>query len=698
MDFLRSLFTADTTNRQTTQNQPSGTNRFHALRVLTGYSRLIILLGIVLIAGLWSFVWYQINYDYDRTINEASRETMNLTIAFEELVRSIIAEAAQDLLTLKKAYEKDGIASPVLAAYVANEGSTAARNQVAIINDQGTVVLSFNNLALATNIADREYFQAHSSPSTGLYIGKPIEVRTSGQTTIPLTRRLNNPDGSFAGIVYIGLKADYFLDFYKKMNLGQDQLLTLIGLDWIVRVRQSGDRVNFGQDVTGKPLWRNIQSRPAGTYITTGEVDAIPRIVSYRVMPEYPLLFAVGKSTQVALAEYESRKQAYLAGASVISLFLLVFCGLLGSRAAAQQAFNRQLDNAVQELQLAGAKLTEQAELLDFAHDYILVRDLDSKIIYLNRAAESGYGWPASEAIGQETHSLLETQFPAAAKYDIMASLLTDGRWDGELIITRKDGRQIIVQSHQTLNRDTDGNPVAILEINHDVTAQKNLDAELARLDRLNIIGEMAASIGHEVRNPLTTVRGYLQMFQRKHEYHQHRQQFKTMIEELDRANLIISEFLSLAKNKAVFLKRYNLNDIVSILLPLLQADAFRTGHDLQIEMGDIPDIDLDEREIRQLFLNLVRNGMDATPPGGRVTIKTELVDNKVVLTVEDTGHGIPPEIFAKLGTPFVTTKENGTGLGLAVCYRIADRHNAKIEVDTSSAGTTFEVKFNLPA
>jgi len=219
---------------------------------------------------------------------------------------------------------------------------------------------------------------------------------------------------------------------------------------------------------------------------------------------------------------------------------------------------------------------------------------------------------------------------------------------------------------------------------------------EVLRLDRLNLVGEMAASIGHEVRNPLTTVRGYLQMFLRKAEIAEYREQFKTMIGELDRANAIISEFLSLAKNKAVELKPYNLNDIISTLLPLLQAEAFHSGHDIQVDMGDIPDINIDEKELRQLVLNLATNGFEAMEPIGRLTIETYTEADKVMLAICDTGKGMSPQALDKLGTPFFTTKDKGTGLGLPVCYRIAERHGAKIDVTTSPQGTKFMVMFKL--
>ena len=112
--------------------------------------------------------------------------------------------------------------------------------------------------------------------------------------------------------------------------------------------------------------------------------------------------------------------------------------------------------------------------------------------------------------------------------------------------------------------------------------------------------------------------------------------------------------------------------------------------------MGDIPDLLLDKKEIHQVIHNLTRNGLEAMPPGGCLFIRTYKDGDVVVLAVQDQGKGIEPDVLEKLGTPFFTTKENGTGLGLAVCYSIAARHNAKIEIETGADGTTFYIKFKV--
>ncbi|MCE5286995.1 MAG: PocR ligand-binding domain-containing protein [Pelosinus sp.] len=220
---------------------------------------------------------------------------------------------------------------------------------------------------------------------------------------------------------------------------------------------------------------------------------------------------------------------------------------------------------------------------------------------------------------------------------------------------------------------------------------------EMARLDRLNLIGEMAASIGHEVRNPLTTVRGFLQHFSQKNEFKNYDDVFGIMIEELDRANEIITEFLSLAKNRKVDLKQMDLNSIIMRLIPLIKADALIRGIKIITDFDKLPVLLLDEKEIRQLVLNLVRNAMEASDSGGVVEIRTLVQQNKPILEIIDNGKGIPRTILDKLGTPFLSTKAQGTGLGLAVCYRIAERHSAFIRVESEeSVGTKVRVIFNL--
>ncbi|MEG6523865.1 ATP-binding protein [Desulfotomaculum sp. 1211_IL3151] len=222
---------------------------------------------------------------------------------------------------------------------------------------------------------------------------------------------------------------------------------------------------------------------------------------------------------------------------------------------------------------------------------------------------------------------------------------------------------------------------------------RKQLEKEMIRLDQLNLIGQMAAGIGHEIRNPLTVVRGFLQMLADK-ECAQYQDYFITMIEEIDRTNDIISEFLSLGRNHTSQLDWHPLNPIIENIAPLLQVDALGRNNTIEIKLEQLPQVRLNPAQIRQVILNLARNGLEAMPQGGCLTIRTFTSGDEVILSVSDQGPGITPDVLAKIGTPFFTTKERGTGLGMTVCHGIAARHQATIDIETGSSGTTVLLKF----
>lgn len=256
----------------------------------------------------------------------------------------------------------------------------------------------------------------------------------------------------------------------------------------------------------------------------------------------------------------------------------------------------------------------------------------------------------------------------------------------------RKDGR---IFERYSKPQWFEGNVVGRVLSFRDITKYKDVEKGMAHLERMNVIGEMAAGIGHEVRNPMTTIRGFLQILLNKRECVRQWEYYALMIEELDRANGIITEFLSLAKETIICPQVQDMNGIINSLMPLIEADAIIANKYIKLELSQISDILLDEKTIRQLILNLVRNGLDAMTSGKYLTIKTYQEGDSVVLAIKDQGGGIDPEVLKNIGQAFLTTKEQGTGLGLAICYSIAAHHNAVISVETSDNGTTFFVRFS---
>ncbi|MDQ0271625.1 ATP-binding protein [Cytobacillus purgationiresistens] len=235
-----------------------------------------------------------------------------------------------------------------------------------------------------------------------------------------------------------------------------------------------------------------------------------------------------------------------------------------------------------------------------------------------------------------------------------------------------------------------------ILVLLSDITVKRAQDEKEIYFEKLRIIGEMAAGVAHEVRNPLTTVKGFLQLVAQDEDLLKFKDIFILMIEEIDRINIIISEFLDIAKNKPSKLEKQNLNKIIQSINPLLKTRALKEDKIIRLQLNPIPSLKLDQNEMRQLLINMVNNSLDAMEPNSSVQIKTYLEEGKVVLSISDEGTGIPSDIMDIVSTPFVTSKEKGTGLGLAISFAIAKRNHAIIDYSSDSTGTTFNIRFTI--
>lgn len=370
---------------------------------------------------------------------------------------------------------------------------------------------------------------------------------------------------------------------------------------------------------------------------------------------------------------------------------------LVKGRTKELQDTNQQLLKEMYERKQIERKIFRLASIVESTDDGIIGMTIEGIITDWNRGAECIYGYTLEEMAGQSVRKL----FPPDRKFELDDILLTVSQGKSvshyETTRQRKDGRIIDVFLTVSPIKNNNETIIGASTIVRDVTSQKKIEKEMARMDQMNLVGEMAASIGHEVRNPMTTVRGFLQLLGENTNILKYTEYIPLMISELDRANHIITEFLSISRTKVTEASRHNLNDIINSILPLIQVDAIRSDKWVTTKLSVIPDLILDNKEMRQMILNFARNGFEAMSNGGCLTIETQFRDSTVILSIQDEGTGIKPEIIDRLGTPFLTTKETGTGLGLAVCYGIAARHNAFITIESSPLGSTFSVKFKAP-
>ena len=328
----------------------------------------------------------------------------------------------------------------------------------------------------------------------------------------------------------------------------------------------------------------------------------------------------------------------------------------------------------------------EKADILESMTDCFFTIDRNWQVTYINHAAEIAFGKSRDELLNKKFTKVFSLNNTALLHYH---EVMSDKRSVTFEIISEMLGNKWLEISLYPTE-------TGLSCYFRDITTRKVSEEEFARLERLNLVGQMAAGIGHEIRNPMTTVRGYLQLMGAKPWHSAKGSTFNLMISELDRANAIITEFLSLAQAKPTELKSQDLNDILNKLYPLLEADTFNQNKQISFIPGEIPTLQLNEKEIIQLVLNLTRNGLEAMEETGCLRVESYVEDGKVVLAITDEGCGIPAENLRKVGMPFFTTKDSGTGLGLATCYKIAESHNAKIDIKSNSRGTTFFVSFPI--
>jgi signal transduction histidine kinase len=219
------------------------------------------------------------------------------------------------------------------------------------------------------------------------------------------------------------------------------------------------------------------------------------------------------------------------------------------------------------------------------------------------------------------------------------------------------------------------------------------------RTERLVLAGELASTVAHEVRNPITAIKGFIQLISRRNSSEDNKEIYNLLLGEIDRAENIITEFLAFAKPSKPNFIPMSINEPVNIIFKLMESQASLKNIQIQLSLDkDDPKIHGDSKQLRQVLINIVKNSIEAMENGGNINISTgfSTVSNKVVLTVEDNGSGIPPSVLKRLGEPFITTKERGTGLGLASCFSIIMNHGGTIEVDSDvGRGTIFTIKLD---
>jgi PAS domain S-box-containing protein len=358
-------------------------------------------------------------------------------------------------------------------------------------------------------------------------------------------------------------------------------------------------------------------------------------------------------------------------------------------------------------------KILEQAALLDIATDAILVQDLDNTISFWNKGAERLFGWKAEEAIGKNASTLLYKE-PLPFYQKIQAMLMENGEWQGELHKATKDGKNVTVESRWTLVRDETFRPKSILVVNTDITEKKQLEAQFLRTQRMESIGRLAGGIAHDLNNILAPILMAVQLLELKLLDDRSQDWLKILETNAKRGADLVKQVVSFARGiegeRTIVQVRHLIAEIKQIA-----KETFPKSIEARTDVvQDLWTVCGDATQLHQVLMNLCVNARDAMPEGGTLKISAGNlsidehyarlnIDAKVgayiVVTVSDTGTGIPPEILDRIFEPFFTTKElgRGTGLGLSTVIGIIKSHGGFVDV-YSEMGQGTQFKVYLPA
>ncbi|MGZ5162927.1 MAG: bifunctional diguanylate cyclase/phosphodiesterase [Burkholderiales bacterium] len=446
---------------------------WHWLTTPLGVSAAIGAFSLALIVSMWAAVIVQTKSERDETVLSAIQQNSNLAMAFEEHTYRTIKGI--DAATLLVVHEYARLGSKMdLSRYIA-DGLIDGRlfTNVTVADANGNLVLSSQALR-AVNVADREHFQVHREhDSRRLFIGKPLLSRTYGRWSIPMSRRINKPDGSFGGVVSALVDPAYFMQFYQKTALGKDGVVDLVGLDGTSRARYAGPVSSFGNDMSRSTLLKEHTKSAVGSFLSVAGIEGVPRHMSFRTLPDYPLVVMVGASQREVLADYHRKRKHAYALTLLVSVVIVSFGALLIA------AFGRQ-KRAIDALASSETQLraTFNQAAIGIAHTAP-----DGRFLKVNQKLCDMFGYTREELVSLKIADITHPEDRGTGKP--LQSRLIAGEietFSVERRGVRKDGSVIWTNRTVSLVRDAKGAPLYFIRVIDDITQRNQLQQDLQHL------------------------------------------------------------------------------------------------------------------------------------------------------------------------------------------------------------------------
>ncbi|OCA82450.1 hypothetical protein A8F94_21345 [Bacillus sp. FJAT-27225] len=351
------------------------------------------------------------------------------------------------------------------------------------------------------------------------------------------------------------------------------------------------------------------------------------------------------------------------------------------------------LDESTEDLRMTLKELAELKRALNEATIFAVMDEHD-RYLYVNQRFCEVSKYSKEELIGRTPFILNSGYHPKSYFEDVWKDLSEGKVWNGEILNSAKDGTTYWTDTTIIPFMDKNGKKYKHISIQYDITEKKRTEETLQKAEKLSMVGELAAGFAHEIRNPLTTIKGFVQLLT---ETTEETVFTSTILEEIDRINSIVSDFMIFARPHVADYTQCDLAEILQNAAKFLEPEALLRN---VLIITDFPEeqaiLSGEKNQLKQVFLNILKNAIEAIPNGGFVYVTLSNLATEVSVTIKDTGIGMTEEQLKKLGEPFFTTKSTGNGLGLMVTYKIIQDHKGKIDVfsDGPYTGSTFKLTF----